>query len=463
MQAIRTILWIGPEQGLAENGLLDAESLDVVWARDVQTACELSVSGFEAAVLALDPSAPLPDAITRLLECRGMPPLLVLAPAMGAARLRQHLPLDGGDVLVRHADSQGTGWRNELRERIEKIVMERNRNARRAAPRLLAAGRSIASRKIIGRSIAIAEAVDLAEHAAGGTTTILLQGETGTGKEIFAKAIHLMSPRADEQFVALNCAAIPDSLLESELFGYVRGAFTGATANKVGLFELARHGTLFLDEIGETSPSLQAKLLRALQEKEIRPVGSSHVKKVDVRIIAASNRDLRAEAARGTFREDLYYRLAVFPISIPPLRKRNADILLLAQHFLRVYGSDDVDAASHDGPRELSQAAAELFLTYPWPGNVRELENEIQRAVTLAGPQRLITPDFLSEPVRNVSAALDCDEHVGSTLREIVAQVEARVIRRTLANNAGKRARSAKQLGITREGLYKKMKRLGVG
>ena len=463
MQAIRTILWVGPEQGLVENGLLEADSLDVVWARDVQSASELSLSGFEAAVLALDPPDPLPEAITRLLECRGMPPLLVLAPAKGAVRLRQHLPLGGGDILVSHEGLQGTAWRKELRERIEKIVLERNRSIRQIGPQSPAVNRHEASRKIIGCSPAIVEALDLAERAASGTTTILLHGETGTGKEVFAKAIHQMSPRAGEDFVALNCAAIPDSLLESELFGYVRGAFTGATTNKIGLFELAQHGTLFLDEIGETSPSLQAKLLRALQEKEIRPVGSSQVKKVDARIIAASNRDLRDEAARGVFREDLFYRLAVFPITIPPLRKRDRDIILLAQHFLRLYGSAGDNAGPHDRSIELSLAATELLLTYPWPGNVRELENEIQRAVTLAGSQRLITPDFLSESVRNVRAGVESDEHPGRTLREIVAQVEAQVIRRTLANNSGKRARSAKQLGITREGLYKKMKRLGVG
>ncbi|MCP4038921.1 MAG: sigma-54-dependent Fis family transcriptional regulator, partial [bacterium] len=247
-------------------------------------------------------------------------------------------------------------------------------------------------------------------------------------------------------------------LLESELFGHVRGAFTGANTSKAGLFEVARGGTLFLDEVGETSGSLQAKLLRALQEKEIRPVGGSQDKKIDVRISAASNRDLRVEAARGVFREDLFYRLAVFPISIPALRKRGADVITLAQHFLATYGRTGDDRA----PAELSQAAAELLLTYPWPGNVRELENEIQRALTLAGDAKLITPEFLSEPIRNVAAPVSSEEHIGKTLREIVAQVEAQVIRRTLANNGGRKARSARDLGITREGLYKKMKRLNI-
>ena len=454
MQAIHTILWIGPEQGLVQNGLLEAESLDVVWARDVETATDLPVSSFEAAVLALEEMEPVPDAIAKLIAIKDMPPLLVLAPAAAAMELRQHIPLGGGEILVSDSRLQGARWRRELCTRIAKVVLDRGRTGLRVAPQHTAEGRGAASHKIIGRSEAILAAFDLSERAASGSTTVLLHGETGTGKEIFAKAIHQMSPRAGENFVALNCAAIPDALLESELFGYVRGAFTGANKNKLGLFELARHGTLFLDEIGETSAPLQAKLLRALQEKEIRPVGSSKVRKVDVRIIAASNRDLRVEASRGAFREDLYYRLAVFPISIPPLRKRNGDIILIAEHFLRLYSNGGGKASPNQRPAELSQAAAELFLTYPWPGNVRELENEIQRAIALAGPLSLITPEFLSESICDVRTPIDSEEHIGKTLREIVAQVEAQVIRRTLANNTGKRARSAKELGITREGLY---------
>ncbi|MCP5044141.1 MAG: AAA domain-containing protein, partial [bacterium] len=338
----------------------------------------------------------------------------------------------------------------ELHERIERLMRARRSTARGDG------ARRPARRDIIGESEALRSALELAERGAGGIATILLHGETGTGKEVFAKAIHRMSPRANHRFVAINCAAIPDSLLESELFGHVRGAFTGANTTKPGLFEVARGGTLFLDEVGETSGSLQAKLLRALQEKEIRPVGGSQDKKIDVRIIAASNRDLRVEAARGVFREDLFYRLAVFPISIPALRKRGADVITLAQHFLATYGRTGDDRA----PAELSQAAAELLLTYPWPGNVRELENEIQRALTLAGDVKLITPEFLSEPIRNVAAPVSSEEHIGKTLREIVAQVEAQVIRRTLANNGGRKARAARDRGITREGLYKKMKRL---
>jgi transcriptional regulator with PAS, ATPase and Fis domain len=320
----------------------------------------------------------------------------------------------------------------------------------------------LAGSAIIGRSEAIRAAYELAERAAEGITTVLLHGETGTGKELFAQAIHGMSDRAGHPFVAINCAAIPDSLLESELFGHVRGAFTGATGNKTGLFETARGGTLFLDEIGETSISLQAKLLRAIQEREIRPVGGSGDQKIDVRIVAASNRDLRVEATQGTFREDLYYRLAVFPITIPPLRKRGGDILLIAQHFLRKYGKSTNERVSTSPFNELSQSAADLLLTYSWPGNVRELENEIQRATMLSGKGKIITPKDLSDSICTPSPHVSNEEHIGKTLRETVAQVESQIIRRTLAKNGGRRARSARELGITREGLYKKMKRLGV-
>jgi transcriptional regulator with PAS, ATPase and Fis domain len=459
MQAIRSILWVGPEAGLVRNGLLDAKTLDVVWAPDTETALGLPIASFETAVLAMEEHDLQSSAVTKFGERSDTPPLIVLSPASSADRLRKNLPVGCGEILVSDTPDLAAHWPSILRERIERAVRERKRSS---APGTGITRPGDSAGEIVGRSEAIRAAFDLAERAAHGITTVLLQGETGTGKEIFAKAVHRMSPRVGHRFVAINCAAIPDTLLESELFGHVRGAFTGANTSKAGLFELARGGTLFLDEIGETSTSLQAKLLRALQEKEIRPVGGNHDKQVDVRIIAASNRDLRVEATRGVFREDLYYRLAVFPISIPPLRKRAGDIILIAQHFLAKYGCS-TDSSPHRGsPSELSQAAAELLLTYPWPGNVRELENEMQRAVTLAGPGKLITPEVLSEPVRSIAAPINSEQQIGKTLREIVAQVEAQVIRRTLANNGGRRARSARDLGITREGLYKKMKRLGV-
>ncbi|HIM02653.1 MAG TPA: AAA family ATPase [Myxococcales bacterium] len=512
MNAIRSILWIGPYDGLVQNGIMQANHLDVVWVADVDSALELPVASFEAAVIALDKADRQRDAMTRCSGNQGMPPLVILASQQDAEPLRRHLPIGGGEVIVAETLSDGPPFIAELHNRIETVIAERTAmsqalrsETRRTAPKAsntatkprsrsrsrstknqttaqattqtttqttamtnATSGREhvaavhLAGSAIIGRSEAIRAAYELAERAAEGITTVLLHGETGTGKELFAQAIHGMSDRAGHPFVAINCAAIPDSLLESELFGHVRGAFTGATGNKTGLFETARGGTLFLDEIGETSISLQAKLLRAIQEREIRPVGGSGNQKIDVRIVAASNRDLRVEATQGTFREDLYYRLAVFPISIPPLRKRGGDILLIAQHFLRKYGKSTNERVSTPPFNKLSQSAADLLLTYSWPGNVRELENEIQRATMLSGKGKIITPEDLSDSICTPSPHISNEEHIGKTLRETVAQVESQIIRRTLAKNGGRRARSARELGITREGLYKKMKRLGV-
>ena len=297
----------------------------------------------------------------------------------------------------------------------------------------------------------------LVERAAQSSATVLLSGETGTGKEVIARAIHDHGSRGGRSFIAVNCAAFPDTLLESELFGHVKGAFTGADRAKAGLFELAHGGTLFLDEIGETSGPLQAKLLRVIQERELRPVGASRTRRVDVRLITASNRDLRAEAARGFFRNDLYYRLAVFPITVPALRDRRDDILPLAEHFLARYGQRE----GKPGCR-ISRAAAHLLLASSWPGNVRELENEIQRAVALAEPGEVITPPLLSETLGTIAEPVEAGSPPGETLRESMARVEAWLIRRALEGNGGRRASTARQLGITREGLYKKMQRLGI-
>jgi Nif-specific regulatory protein len=257
--------------------------------------------------------------------------------------------------------------------------------------------------------------------------------------------------------VAVNCAAFPDSLLESELFGHVRGAFTGADRDKPGLFAEADGGTVFLDEIGETSGPLQATLLRVLQEREVRPVGSARSRPVDVRVIAATNRKLKNEAARGFFRQDLYYRLAVFPISVPPLRERREDILLLAEHFLKRHGERE----SKPGCR-LSRPAAHLLVAHDWPGNVRELENEIQRALALSDPGSLITPKLLSQAVAGITIPIRENTRPGDTLRANMDRIEAWLIRRALEQHGQRRTATARKLGITREGLYKKMKRLNI-
>jgi transcriptional regulator with GAF, ATPase, and Fis domain len=296
--------------------------------------------------------------------------------------------------------------------------------------------------------------------------TVLVEGETGTGKELFASAIHYRSQRRDKLFVAQNCAAFPENLLESELFGHKRGAFTGATEEKKGLFEVADGGTLFLDEVGEMPLSLQAKLLRVLQEGEIRPIGSSTTRKVNVRIVAATNRNLEKEVQAGRFREDLYYRLKVFPLRVPPLRERREDVPLLAAHFLERYSREFGRSVSG-----FTQAALERLKAYDWPGNVRELENEVQRAVIQAEGESFIGPELLSARVCGESLAPpspspgeDAVEAPSGaeTLREMMDRFEKKLLVQTLAAHGNNKTAAAKTLGITREGLHKKLKGFGL-
>src|SRR5881396_996021 len=303
-------------------------------------------------------------------------------------------------------------------------------------------------------SAAIEHALFLAERAAETRVTVLLEGETGTGKELFARAIHYHGPRARGPFLAQNCAALPEGLLESELFGHVRGAFTGAERARRGLFEEADGGTLFLDEVSEASPAIQAKLLRVLQDGEVRPVGASGGRKVDVRVIAASNGDLGEAARAGRFRADLYYRLRVFPIRLPALRERRGDIRLLAVHLLERIGAREGKTL-----RGFDARALRLLERYPWPGNVRELENEIHRLVLCAEPGERITPDLLAAwIVEGVPPAAG-----GGTrpLKEIVREVELATIRARLREHGYHRAATARSLGMTRESLWAKLRQLG--
>ena len=253
-------------------------------------------------------------------------------------------------------------------------------------------------------------------------------------------------------FVAQNCAALPENLLESELFGHKRGAFTSADSDKKGLFEIADAGTLFLDEVGEMPLSLQAKLLRTLQEGTIRPVGATTEKQVDVRIICATNRDLAAEVERGAFRQDLFYRLMVFPIRLPPLRERREDIPLLAEHFLRRYSQEYRRNVSG-----LSQEALDALASYAWPGNIRELENEIQRLVIQTESESWIEVGELSPQIRKVEGTLSRIAPKKGTLREMMEQVERWLITEALRDNDNNKTRTAQILGITREGLHKKL------
>ena len=310
---------------------------------------------------------------------------------------------------------------------------------------------------IIGESPAMKAVFGQLERVIDTRATVCIEGETGTGKELIASAIHYQSQRRDKMFVAQNCAALPENLLESELFGHKRGAFTSADSDKKGLFEIADGGTLFLDEMGEMPLSLQAKLLRVLQEGSIRAVGATAEKQVDVRIICATNRDLAAEVEKGRFRQDLYYRLMVFPIKLPPLRERREDIPLLAGHFLKRYAEEyRVELPG------FTQDASDALASYNWPGNIRELENEVQRIVIQAETGHWIEVTDLSPRLRKIEGTVTRIAPKQGTLKEMMDQVERWLIAEALRDHGGNKTKTAATLGITREGLHKKLAKFGV-
>ncbi len=308
---------------------------------------------------------------------------------------------------------------------------------------------------IIGKSGPMTRLFQLLETVAATNSTILITGETGTGKEVVARAIHQSSPRRQHRFVALNCSAIPETLLEAELFGHVRGAFTGAIGNRQGRLEQAHKGTLFLDEVGTMSAALQMKLLRVLQEREFERVGDSHTTKVDVRVIAATNSDLARMVAEGQFREDLFYRLNVIPVLLPLLRERKEDVPLLVQHFLVKYQS--TATVSQEGMRRL--------MSYAWPGNVRQLENAIERAVAFsAGRPQIDVSDLPSElqhaEPTPIAPSLSLPDD-GLDLDALVVNIEREMIQRALDRTKGNKGQAAKLLHLKRTTLVEKLKRLG--
>ena len=307
--------------------------------------------------------------------------------------------------------------------------------------------------EIVGRGPAMARVLQLIEKVIPSRSTVLIEGETGTGKELLARAIHYNGPRRVRRFLAQNCAALSETLLESELFGHRRGAFTGATSDKKGLFELADGGTVFLDEVGDMSVTMQAKILRVLQEGEVRKVGAAESQKVDFRLISATNKDLDAEVRAGRFRQDLYFRLRVFPIRVPPLCERREDIPALVQYFL-----DRFSRELGKGIAGIKAAALDLLASYPFPGNVRELENELERAANLVEPGGWITSDLLSDRIRGVQPGAGPEEREGQ-LKEAVGALEQRLIQEALARHKGNVSEAARALGISRQWLIKKMTR----
>jgi len=310
---------------------------------------------------------------------------------------------------------------------------------------------------IVGSSPAMRRLFLLLEKVIATRTSVLIHGETGTGKELIAKVIHYMGPLKDKPFVVENCGAFAENLLESELFGHVKGAFTGAITDKKGLFELADGGTVFLDEISETSPAMQVKLLRVLQEGQVRPVGGDHVIDIDIRLIASTNQDLEAEVKKGGFREDLFYRVNIFPIVIPPLRERKEDIPFLAAHFLNRFTEKMNSPVAGFTPRVL-----EYLSRFDWPGNVRELENEIERAVTLAGEEDKVKVTHLSEKIKVEARQALPAKVTRLPLKAATERIERQMVANALQHANGNRSQAASLLGLSRQGLLNKIERYNI-
>ncbi|MFZ4402955.1 MAG: sigma-54 interaction domain-containing protein [Pseudobdellovibrionaceae bacterium] len=308
---------------------------------------------------------------------------------------------------------------------------------------------------MIGKSKPMQSLYALLDKIKSAETTVLVQGENGTGKELIAKSIHFNSSRKDKPFVIQNCSAFNDNLLESELFGHVKGSFTGAVKDKKGLFEMADKGTFFLDEIGDTSPQMQVKLLRVLQEGTFTPVGATETRKVDVRIIAATNRNLREMVEEGTFREDLYYRLNVINIRVPPLRERKEDIPYLVDYFLNRSNENQVGAK-----KLMTKRALEKLYDYPWPGNVRELQNEIERLVVLSGEEGKLMAELLSPKILEISEKQKIQgSRLQGKLKDALEDLEKEMIREGLRRTGWNKSKLAKELGISRAGLIMKVEK----
>jgi DNA-binding NtrC family response regulator len=408
--------------GTAEEGLKHAAEADLV-------ITDLKLPGMDGIVMMEQLRAQNSDTPVIVMSAFGTVEVAVEAMKKGAVDfLPKPFSLDHLTVVVEKA--------LEVRK-----LRDENRELREAL------GKRYQFENIIGRSSAMQEIFATVERISGTRATVLLCGESGVGKDMIARAIHHHSPRKDKPFVKINCTAIPENLMESELFGYEKGAFTGANTSKPGKFELANTGTVFLDEIGDVPPSIQVKLLRVLQEREFERLGSNKTLHTDVRVIAATNVDLRAALELGTFREDLYYRLNVVPLNIPPLRERTEDIPYLADYFARKFGG------------QLSEGAIERLMNYYWPGNVRELENVIERSVLLA-PNSRIEPDDIRIEMTRLRPPSDGDHFLpeGMTLD----QYEQYLIREALKRANGNKSQAARLLGLTRNALRYRLSQMGL-
>ncbi|MBI2447117.1 MAG: sigma-54-dependent Fis family transcriptional regulator [Candidatus Omnitrophica bacterium] len=438
--------------------ILKKEGYSVVSAGDGIAAIH-RVQEAEFDLITMDIRMPGMNGLEALLEIKKIKPevVVVMITAYGSEKIAIDAIQKGAyDYFTKPFDIDNL--RIVIRRAIEKHRLDiENRSLRREL------GERYKFDNIIGTSGRMMEVLAIIGKIVDTSVTVLLHGETGTGKELIARAIHYNSPRKDNPFVKMNCVAIPDTLLESELFGHEKGAFTGAVSRKLGKFELANEGTLFLDEIGDMNLLTQAKLLRVLQEKEFERVGGTESVKVDVRIISATNKDMEKAIKTGEFREDLYYRLNVVPVILPPLRDRKDDIPLLFEYFMEKFNKELNKNIKH-----IAFDAIELLMKYDWPGNVRELENVLQRAIVLEKGDTL-TREYLPMAIkaRGEDIKLDLDKasfftNLPHAIKGIVADVEKQIIIKTLNSTNWNRSKAAEHLRISRKSLHNKMTKYGL-
>ena len=447
-----TILVVDDEPQILQAiaGLLQDEDFEVLTAPDGEAALQM-VRGENPDLVLLDIALPGRDGLEILKDLKDRHPTLpvIMISAYGSVENAvQATRLGAYDFIEKppHADKILLSVRNALE--MARLSEENRRLRQQAAP----------VRQIIGQSEAIQQVRDLLRLVAPTSASVLITGENGTGKELVARALHHLSPRTHRPFVEVNCAAIPEDLIESELFGHEKGAFTGATSRRQGKFDLAHEGTLFLDEIGDMSLKTQAKILRILEEQRFERVGGSRPIQVDVRVVAATNKNLEAEISRGTFREDLYHRINVIPLHVPPLRERREDIPLLSRHFL-----EEVARENQAPPKTLTPRALEVLAAQPWPGNVRELKNFIWR-VFLFTPQPVIDADDLPLDRNNsikyagsLEALLNLPD-----FREARSRFEREFLQRKLAEHGGSVSATAEAIGLERSHLYRKLRTYGL-
>jgi len=420
---------------------------DVYIAEDAKAAMDL-LEREHFDVLLTDFRLPSEDGMKLITRAKSLPkpPVCILMTAYGSEEIAVDAMKRGADDYI----AKGRMQIDELEMRIARVLRQQKLEVENVSLRKQLDSK-FGIENIIGQSPAMHEVFEIVQQVASSRATVLLQGESGTGKELIAKAVHHLSPRAKQPLVSVHCAALAPTLLESELFGHEKGAFTGAHERRIGRIEQAQGGTLFLDEIGEIDASIQIKLLRFLGERTFERVGSGKTLTADVRLIVATNKNLEDMVKAGTFREDLYFRLNVVPIKLPPLRERAGDVVLLAQSFLREFAKENGKAIS-----EFTADALELLMNYPWPGNVRELRSAIERAVVLCRGEKISARD-LPESVRGEMSAGSDPQRMLARGDLTVTEAEKQLIIRALKETQGNRTRAAKKIGMSRRTLHRKL------